>query len=245
MTPINRSRYTFSPQSIVEVRKQLGLTQSKMADLIGVETNTLSRWETGAYPPDAEALAFIYSLAMQHGITPNFFRGKGLGRNRLLVMWDFQNLGLAEHDVDKADTWLKQELNKRFPSISSRRFKAFAHTNQVVASEELMRLGWRVWEDDEDVDEDMIQQILSDCGQSPLETVLVILTKDGDFAETVRELIEKGVRVYLVAPEGSSQDLVDEIPNKRWIIWNGPPLDAVHRRTTLKPLPQLDILGQR
>ncbi len=221
MTPIKPGRFKFSSESIREVRKQMGLTQNQMANQIGIEPNTLWRWENNKSIPDADALAKIHSLSVERGITPNFFKGKGLGRTRLIVMWDFQNIGVSATDVPAVDAWIKEELNSRFPSMPYRRYKAFAHPSQSSASDELMKLGWKVWEDEEDLDEDLIQQSLSDCGQSASETVYVIITKDGDYTDLLRELRERGVRNFLFAPQGANGDLVNEVGEKRWIPWKG------------------------
>ena len=85
----------------------------------------------------------------------------------------------------------------------------------------LMDLGWRVWEDEDNMDEDIIDQSRSDCGAEPEGTILVLITKDGDFADMIEELRAKGVRVYLMAPRDASDDLVEAVGDKRWI-----PLDA-------------------
>ena len=39
-----------------------------MADLLGVPPNTLPRWETGWAVPDANSLAAVYSVAMEHHV---------------------------------------------------------------------------------------------------------------------------------------------------------------------------------
>ena len=139
--------------------------------------------------PDAEALASIYSLAIERGVTPNFFQRRrastkpSTGRSTLLAMWDFQNVATPVHQVRSLDSTIRGELNKRFTSASHRLFKAFGSLNQSSATDELMRLGWRVWEDDDDMDEEIIAQAKSDCGQDPQNTVLVLITQDGDYME--------------------------------------------------------------
>lgn len=70
MTPIKQGMYEFNKESLIEIRKRMGISQSKMAELLGVPPNTLSRWETGATVPDASSLAAIYSLVKEHGIDP-------------------------------------------------------------------------------------------------------------------------------------------------------------------------------
>jgi len=74
MTPIKQGLYEFKKDSLIEIRRELGISQGKMAELLGVPANTLSRWETGTTIPDAGSLASIYSLAREYGIdTPSFF----------------------------------------------------------------------------------------------------------------------------------------------------------------------------
>ncbi len=51
--------YRFAPQSLVQIKQSLGLSQAKMARALGVPVNTLSRWEIGAT---------VYSVAMARGI---------------------------------------------------------------------------------------------------------------------------------------------------------------------------------
>ncbi|MBI2836529.1 MAG: helix-turn-helix transcriptional regulator [Chloroflexi bacterium] len=75
MTPVKQGLYEFRKDSLIEIRKGMGISQVKMAELLGVPANTLSRWETGATVPDAVSLATIYSLATEHGMTPPSFFG--------------------------------------------------------------------------------------------------------------------------------------------------------------------------
>ena len=215
MAPGKPGRYEFSPESLVKIRTQLSLSQTKMAKLLGIPANTLSRWESGTTTPDAESLASVYSAAMEHSVTPGFFRKRrpvpkqSKERSRLLVMWDFQNVPPSRGAVAKAADWITSQLGTRFAAASYRRFKAFSHPSQTAATDELQKFGWRVWEDDEDMDDEIIAQCKSDCGQEPKDTILVLVTKDGDFTELVEELKERGVDVYLGSPAaGPNQKLV-------------------------------------
>ena len=81
MAPIKAGKYEYRPESLTGLRQQLALKQGKMAELLGIPANTLSRWETGATTPDAEALASIYSLAMDCGILPTSSSGGDQNRN--------------------------------------------------------------------------------------------------------------------------------------------------------------------
>ena len=221
MAPIKAGKYEFRPDSLAAIRKKLGIKQAKMAEMLGVPANTLSRWETGATSPDAESLAAVYSTAMDQGVTPDFFQRRrpvakqAKAPSRLLVMWDFQNLGVQENRVSALNSWVRDEMEKKFPNTSYRRFKAFSHPNQEAASDKLQELGWRVFEDDVDMDEEITNQAKSDCGQEPKDTVLVIITKDGDFKELVNTSKQKGVSIYLITPpQGHSQSLVQAVGSK-------------------------------
>ena len=105
MAPVKAGKYEFRPDSLVKIREKLGIKQLKMAEMLGVPANTVSRWETGATSPDAESLAAIYSAAMDRGITPDFFQRRrpaarqAKAPSRLLVMWDFQKLGGTSEQV--------------------------------------------------------------------------------------------------------------------------------------------------
>ncbi|MDE6781515.1 MAG: helix-turn-helix domain-containing protein [Ruminococcus sp.] len=44
---------------ISELRKQQGLTQEQLGEIIGVTNKTISRWETGVYLPPADALLIM------------------------------------------------------------------------------------------------------------------------------------------------------------------------------------------
>lgn len=51
------------PESMVETRKTLRLTQAELARILGVNTRTPSRWETGVVPiPQSVALLLVAAL---------------------------------------------------------------------------------------------------------------------------------------------------------------------------------------
>jgi DNA-binding XRE family transcriptional regulator len=228
MTPTKSGDYEYSFKSIVEVRTKLRLSQVDMAKKLGVPTTTLYRWETGATKPDASSLASIYSIAMENGIKPNFFprrsqlKEKKPVREKLLIMWDFQNMPVSAKDVPEIDKWIRVEMGRRFPTTTRRRFKAFAHTSQTDATDALLDLEWKVYEDDSDMDEELIDQSRSECLQDPENVILVIITQDRDYAELIEELKLKGVRVYVMTSQNTGKNLIELVGNKRWILWPGP-----------------------
>ena len=78
-------------------------------------------------------------------------------------------------------------------------------------------MGWRIQEYSHDIDEELDSQSWSDCNQSPKDTIFVLITRDGDFTGLIEDLRNKGVRVYLMAPKDSNQNLIKAIGEKRWI----------------------------
>ena len=224
MAPIKAGKYEYKPESLARLREQMGLTQAKMAERLGVPGNTLSRWETGATKPDAESLAAIYSLAVEKGITPAFFQKRrplvkqSKGRSRLLVMWDVQNVCPPTHQVAATISWIRGELDRRFANASYRRYKAFSSPHQAAATDVLEQLGWRVWEDDEDIDDEIIAQAKSDCGQEPTDTTLVLIANDGDYMKLVADLQTQSVQVYLITSQSMyNKELVEKVSRKLWM----------------------------
>ncbi|NOX67335.1 MAG: helix-turn-helix domain-containing protein [Chlorobi bacterium] len=48
-----------------EIRKQLGLSQNKFAELLGISTSTLQNWEQGRRKPEGPAKVLL-SIAARH-----------------------------------------------------------------------------------------------------------------------------------------------------------------------------------
>lgn len=47
---------------IAELRKQQGLTQAQLGELLGVTNKTVSRWENGNYMPESVCISFFGGL---------------------------------------------------------------------------------------------------------------------------------------------------------------------------------------
>jgi transcriptional regulator with XRE-family HTH domain len=224
MTPIKKGRYEFRKESLIEIRKKIGISQGKMAELLEVPANTLSRWEIGATVPDAKSLASVYSVAKEHGITPTFFSiGKETSqakpfRYNLVVIWDFQTTGVPAYVVKQTNSNIEVELNKRFSGMTPL-FKAFTHPTQEQAAKELENLGWRVWEGDKEVHEDIIEQAKSDSGQNPDNTVLVLISQDNGFVDLIDQLTDRGVQVYVMSPQSYSNQLFVKVGPRFSIQW--------------------------
>ena len=212
MAPVEKGSYRFDPKGLVDIRNRLGIAQFEMALLLGVPPNTLSRWETGKATPDAHSLAAIYSFARERGLNPSFFRHFVAGqRTRLVVVLDFQDLGVSALSVKQMDSYLMEELERIAPTTDHEVFKAFASPDQVVGIAELKKLKWGVRTDEPDQDDAIIQQVRSDCGHDPDDTILVICSKGGDFGDMVKEMRQWGVDVYLMTPPGASSALLNSV----------------------------------
>ena len=224
MTPIRSGRYEYRYSSLIHLRQRLKLKQREMAKLLDIPANTLSRWENGATKPDAESLAAIYSLAKEHGVTPEFFhRRKPVakqtkGRSRLIVLWDFQFVPVAWNQLDEILNWVGNQLTKRFGRASYRLLKAFAWESQANETDKLIEAGWRIFEDNEDLIDEIYDHAKSDCGQDPEDTTLVLIAADEAYAELVKELKAQGVRVHLISPpQKCDQPLLDAVGSRRRI----------------------------
>ena len=57
---------------IKELRKQQGLTQNKLAELIGADSNLISRWETGKSKPIS---LYVQKLAQALGTSTDYLLG--------------------------------------------------------------------------------------------------------------------------------------------------------------------------
>lgn len=240
--------YQFSPGALKQVRDKLGLSQTKMAARLDLPVNTISRWERGETTPDANSLAAIYSIAKERGLEPEFFqRGVGMvttkkkppqplngrvvlnrQRTRLVMSWDFQNVALDAREAFDAWFYMDKFLDIAFPKVDKWELRAYAswQHNDAVKNLRYVKL--------EQISSNSDYQIKQDtrrlCGVQPFgwpvvnpkDTVLVLVSKDSDFAELISETDQAGVDVYLWAPPGCSQDLRGAVKKANIIPWTHP-----------------------
>lgn len=101
---------------IAELRKEQGLTQEKLGEILGVTNKTISRWETGTYLPPAEVLL---DLSKRFNVSVNeLLSGKKLGDDEYKDAAE-ENLGrtikasafsLKEKIEFYKKRWLKQHI---------------------------------------------------------------------------------------------------------------------------------------
>ena len=130
-------------------------------------------------------------------------------RTRLLVFWDFQNEGVGANRVQNVNDRISSAMRSRFGGASSQMFKAFGGTNQSPALDRLRQVSWRIRSINGNVDERLIAEAKSDCGQDPTGTLFVLISRDTDYAEMMSDLREQGVDVYVghLTPETPSPAL--------------------------------------
>ncbi len=224
MAPVKPGSYLFRKESIAELRQRLGLSQAAMAEQLGVPKNTVSRWETGATTPDGDSLAAIYSLGMEVGIVAQFFastKQQTRVRDAALAYCDIQLSPWLS--LERLDSLIRDEVRNRVPHASRILFKAFLSSPNSQEATQFSNLGWRVWEPESwgfhNWSEDIYDQALSDAGQDPFASVVFLVTTDVKHVETIKELHERGVRVYLVTPRMSvvSSQLTEAVGKQRWI----------------------------
>jgi DNA-binding transcriptional regulator YiaG len=59
-----------TPKRIIKLRKDLGLTQQQLADMIGAQQHTVSQWETGKNRPRGANLKALQELARKAKAKP-------------------------------------------------------------------------------------------------------------------------------------------------------------------------------
>ena len=132
-------------------------------------------------------------------------------RTRSFVYLDAQNLDLNE----ERDKVIKAESAKRFPSAQVT-LNAFARPDQAGAIRKLR--GWSVKEGAANWDERIAEQARADTKKKPKSKVVFLATMDKGFAGLIKEMKERGVRVYLFALPNVSPELATAVGQKRLIL---------------------------
>ena len=154
-------------------------------------------------------------------------------RTRLGLMWDFQNVPL---DFDEAfDAWFYMEKFRyiAFPEVDDWNLKLYASSEQYRAVKYLRRL--EMSQVTYNADLQIEREIRRFCnlpgtgirwhqaqGHDPKDTVLILVSRDGDFADLLYEVDHAGIDVYLWAPPGCSRELLGAVRRDHIIPWNHP-----------------------
>lgn len=230
MVPIKQEyyEYRFDPDELRKIRTKLSLSQAKLAEMLDVPPNTLSRWETGATAPDAHRLAAIYSIGRKKGFTAEFFKTHGEHRikkqkTKMLLAWDFQNLGLDAGDVEEEWEYINKYLNRFHPdSRAYRILRAYSSPNQHSATEILRNLKFDVREGFFDADSQLIRDSREECESSPNKWEFVLIADDGDYEQMLRDMQAAGVVAYLWGSDQCSERIQNVLPQENFVNWNAP-----------------------
>lgn len=173
-------------ERIAKLRKQKGLTQARLAEIIGVEQPTIQRWEKGKREPD---LAQLFALAEALDVEPSALLDPTIATPigpRLFVKGEVA-----------AGVW---KTAFEYPEPD---WQTFTGRADVTAKNE-HRFGLRVIGDSMDLlyPEGTIVECVSTFGHIepvPGKRVVVVRTNlDGDCEATVKELIEQDGQLWLV-----------------------------------------------
>ncbi len=234
MGPVKAGKYEYRPESLIALRQELDLKQTKMAELIGVPPNTLSRWETGTTKLDAESLAAIYSLAVERGVKPDFFQRRkpvvkqALRPSRLLAVWDLDTLKNGLASAEGLDAKIRGEVDARFRQSPECLFKAYGGFLQDATMERVSGLGWRDGGVAHAISHWLINESKSFCYEAPRDTRFVLITNNSTYADLLRDMQERGVLVHLfTTAEWGVQPLVDVVGEQRCIQLNSKTLFAL------------------
>ncbi len=233
MPPVNPENfeYAFSPRVLVKLREQLGLSQAKLASLLEIPVNAVSRWETGATTPDAHTLAALYSIAMQQDITPEFFARKEAAvqmkeRTHGVLAWDYENVGLAEDELVEDWVEMGQYLAALFPGARRNwNLRAYIGFHQWNVKPLLEKYGFQVASSITsfyNVDQQLITDVATACKANPQETLAVLVAKDRDYVESIQQLRRANVEVFLWAKEQCSERLVAAVGLDHVVPWYRP-----------------------
>ena len=239
MAPIRPQDHAFVFESsvLVELRSKLGLNQAGLAELLDVPVNTLSRWERGSNVPDANALAALFSVAVERGITPEFFkeRRSAIMNNRdkdaIFIQWDYQNASISHDDVRVFSSDLWDYTRMMFRGVGMARAVAYVSQVSQDVDSALTRKGFEITHSFYNSDRELIGEGEAYFGLSPgndrhsidpSRAVYVLISNDGGYAEYLGRLKNAGIEVFVCGTTGCSERLIKTVGHDRFIPFQRP-----------------------
>ncbi len=226
--------YRFRPAVLRELRGRLNLTQAQMADLLEIPVNTLSRWELGNNLPDANALAAIYSVAAERGVTPHFFeeRRKAVSKRKIrkdrIIDWDFQNLSVNDGIIKDIAKELIEYMDCAFGRSSSDVLYAYVSVMGHNSSQKqaLQEADFEViqcyFNADQKIIEDGKGLFDTNSNFNPEESAYVLISDDGDYADFLKGFLSAGVETFVFGTNECSQKLIKAVGQDRFIPFERP-----------------------
>ena len=240
MAPIRPEDHTFIFQStsLVDLRRELSLSQAQLAELLDIPINTLSRWERGSNVPDANALAALFSVAKERGVTPEFFKERECVMNKSrkwenrIVDWDFQNLGVDAEDIKEISDELGQYMDLLFGSQADTVLYAYVPhgiggmwgVEHLAQGKALKSPGFIMVPCPSDADRHIIDDGKAAFRDSfrPRESVYVLISDDGDYADYLKELKSAGVETFVHGTNECAKRLRAVVGGDHFITWQRP-----------------------
>ena len=154
-------------------------------------------------------------------------------RTRLGMMWDFQNVPLEPDEAFDAWFYMEKFLDIAFPSIDDWELRAYTswQHNEAIKDLRYLNVSQVGYNADSQIEQD-IRRFCNLPGSSiwgslaqrydPKDTVLILVSKDGDFSDLLYEADQAGIDVYLWTPPGCSKDLLGAVRRDHIIPWNHP-----------------------
>ena len=144
-------------------------------------------------------------------------------RTKLMIAWDFQNLGFDANSVETEWYFAKGYLDLMFPKTRANRLLlAYASPHQREAVKKLEGQKFQTREGFFDADSQIINDAREYCLKNPSKTVLVLATNDGGFGKMLGELNDAGVDCYVSGTDKCSDRLKKVVDNDHFIHWDKP-----------------------
>ena len=235
--------FVFEAEVLVELRQSLELSQAKLADLLGVPVNTISRWERGSNVPDANALAAMYSIAKERGVTPIFFRKQSNVkvdwkiRDSLIIQWDCQNMPVKSNEIQGFVSKLKEYIKLTHQRANNLSGVAYMSSKNGQDGPALKKAGFEVKNLKSNADRELIQDgernfglpqgkspgsVGNGPGKKKAKAVYVLIANDGDYTNYLDRLKRADVEVFVCGTANCSAKLVKAVDSDHFIPWQRP-----------------------
>ena len=156
-------------------------------------------------------------------------------RTTLGLLWDFQNVALNEEEAYETWFYMDKFLDIAFPEVENWELKIFAswqYNESAVKNLRYFQVDWVSSNADAHIDREIrrfcglpggsIFPFLENSGDNQKDKVLILVSRDGDFADILYEADQAGIDVYLWTPPGCSKDLIDAVRRDHIIPWHHP-----------------------
>lgn len=232
--------FVFEAAALVKLRDNLKLSQAKLAELLGVPVNTVSRWERGSNVPDANALAALFSIGKERGVTPIFFSERSdvkvnwNNKASLVIQWDYQNMPIQSSAINDFVSKLEEYIQLFRPRASNRVGVAYISSKNGQNGAVLRKAGIEAKNLKSNADLELIQDGEQNFGLpknkgagtvgkgQQNKAVYVLVANDGDYANYLNRLRNAGIEVFLCGTTQCSEKLKRVVDSDHFIPFQRP-----------------------